>query len=610
MRKSLETSKKFTFGALLLLAILVVFSPFTMNYFNLGEDTAFYLLRIEELKEGFFKEFSFFKDLFLLIPAILRRIGFSIMAAYKVYVFLIIAATILSAYYSLKLCTKNENIALFGSLLYILNPYYIYNIYNRGAIYKCIVMVFLPLVIAGIYGIFVRYIHNKKNNADIIGKPSILKWSKSEKHLIFRGTLYVILILVCGVAIYQVDDIAYNMEVVRLYDIENLESINDAGGESILDDATSSAKNGSEIGIWLGRTEEVKNGILQNRLILFPTFDGLNTYGGFVHALDSNLWLLFPALISVAGGSLEVVYHIYFFLMHILTLCMVIGMFRMLFQEKFTVVFGTIFYMTCPYRIYLCLDVADLGRVAVWMLIPALIWGLAGLYRYGLKLKINHLKYLILSGMALAGIGYADSVMFFIILCMVLISGLWYWKGSAIFVVAIGTILFLPGLLYLARYLFTGEMDTWGMPLGDISVNGYHFGQFFSSYAYKEGVPGMGLALLGGLLIFAWLHLTQPAFQGKKMGFYLTTSGVLCLISLAKFPWALVQRLGTPFLKLIPLIETPAVFFGLANIFFCILAAYAIQEVTKEENIFVRVGFPIMSGIAAIVVCVYLIIYR
>lgn len=359
--------------------------------------------------------------------------------------------------------------------------------------------------------------------------------------------------------------------------------------------------SGGEMSLWLGRIEEVKEGLLQGKLVLFPTLDCLNAYGGYVKSVHSNLWLVLPGLIRALGGSMVVAQHVYLFLVQILTLIFAISMFRMLFQERIAVVFGTIFYMTCPYRIYLLYDAANFGRIVVWMLIPALILGVAGVYRYGYRTK-----YLFIGGIALAGIGYADCILFFVALGTILLSAMWYRKVNSFMIVGLGSVLFLPGLMYLARYLFTDNMDAFGIPLGDIAVGGYQLGQFFSSFAFRAGLPGMGLALFGGLILFCWLQFTEHSFAGKNIGFYVISSLFFSLLSLTAFPWGILQRLGTPFLKLIPLMETPAVLFGIANVFFCILGTLAIQEMKKQKNTFVRVGLPWMIGIAAIAVCVYI----
>lgn len=154
-------------------SIIISYFPYLTDYFSSAADSAFHWLRIEGLKETLLQgnQFpvrvqsywfydhgyavsSFYGDFFLLIPAVLRIIGFSLMTSYKMFVFLVMAATAVIAYYSFKQCTKHCYAALFGSVLYVLAPYRIYNFYNRGAVGEYLAMTFMPLVICGMYRLF------------------------------------------------------------------------------------------------------------------------------------------------------------------------------------------------------------------------------------------------------------------------------------------------------------------------------------------------------------------------------------------------------------------------------------------------------------------------
>lgn len=154
----------------LLGCIMLSYLPYLTDYCTIGADTVFHLVRIEGLKETLLQGTSFpirvqsywlydhgyavstfYPDFFLMIPALLRLIGFSLMTSYKAYVFLMMAATALIAYFSFYQCTKKVNAALFGSVMYMLAPYRIYNFYNRGAVGEYTAMVFFPLICCGLY---------------------------------------------------------------------------------------------------------------------------------------------------------------------------------------------------------------------------------------------------------------------------------------------------------------------------------------------------------------------------------------------------------------------------------------------------------------------------
>lgn len=151
-------------------AVLLAYFPYMTDYFSLGADTGFHLLRIEGLKESLLTGASIpvhvqsywvyghgsvvpsmYCDFFLLIPAAFRIIGFSLMTSYKLFVLLLTIATALIAYVSFRACVKDRYIALGGSVLYLLAPYRLYNLYTRGAEGEYMAMTFLPLICCGMY---------------------------------------------------------------------------------------------------------------------------------------------------------------------------------------------------------------------------------------------------------------------------------------------------------------------------------------------------------------------------------------------------------------------------------------------------------------------------
>lgn len=155
--------------------ILLAYLPYATDYMNVGADGAFHLLRIEGLKETLLhgqqfpvrvQEYwlyghgyavsSFYGDLFLFFPALLRLIGFSLMDAYKFFVLAVLVGTAVIAYCSFYRCTGSRYGALLGSVLYELAPYHIYNIYNRSAVGEYLGMMLLPMVICGFYRIYTQ----------------------------------------------------------------------------------------------------------------------------------------------------------------------------------------------------------------------------------------------------------------------------------------------------------------------------------------------------------------------------------------------------------------------------------------------------------------------
>lgn len=146
--------------------------PVMVDYTIAGADLIYHLLRIEALAESVcrgelgtrigsvwlaghgYASSIFYGDTFLVIPALLRILGFSPDSAYRLFVVLVNLATAWIAYACFSRCFHSRYIGMFGSVLYTLQPYRIYNIYNRAAVGEYTAMIFLPLLAWGFYKVY------------------------------------------------------------------------------------------------------------------------------------------------------------------------------------------------------------------------------------------------------------------------------------------------------------------------------------------------------------------------------------------------------------------------------------------------------------------------
>ncbi len=154
--------------------------PVLVDYIIIGADLIYHLLRIEFLAEtlaqGIFParvegmwlyghgyaSSIFYGDTFLLVPALLRLIGFPMTMAYGMFVFFVNLATAIVAYISFKGIFQNSRVGMFGCMLYTLAPYRVYNIYNRSAVGEYTAMIFLPLVCLGFYLLLTQDVKKKE----------------------------------------------------------------------------------------------------------------------------------------------------------------------------------------------------------------------------------------------------------------------------------------------------------------------------------------------------------------------------------------------------------------------------------------------------------------
>lgn len=153
----------------ILLIALIASLPLGLHYLLNGQDMEFHLLRIEGLYEALrcgqfpvrmhpnymegygYPTGIFYPELFLYFPALLRLMGVPLMHAYKWFVLVQNIATAGVAWYSGKILFRKKTDAAVFCLLYTLAPYRLINTYYRAAVGESLAMIFLPLIVAGMY---------------------------------------------------------------------------------------------------------------------------------------------------------------------------------------------------------------------------------------------------------------------------------------------------------------------------------------------------------------------------------------------------------------------------------------------------------------------------
>lgn len=167
--------KNVAFG--LVLIMIAASLPLFTDYLISAADSTFHLWRIEGLKEGILSgQFPvrispkwqygygyaapvFYGETFLLFPAILRMIGFTIVDSYRYYLMAINAATVLMAYYCFGRIWRSRYLGLFCSMLYTVSVYHVHKMYCRGTLGEALALMLLPLLVYGFYKVFTEDIH-------------------------------------------------------------------------------------------------------------------------------------------------------------------------------------------------------------------------------------------------------------------------------------------------------------------------------------------------------------------------------------------------------------------------------------------------------------------
>lgn len=105
----------------------------------------------------------FYSPLTAYLPLIFKILGVSFATCIKLFMFLVVFLSGYFMYLFTKKLTKNNNIALVASILYIFAPYRLTDMYVRNALAELTSFVFLPLIFLGIYNLF----DDEENNKNV-----------------------------------------------------------------------------------------------------------------------------------------------------------------------------------------------------------------------------------------------------------------------------------------------------------------------------------------------------------------------------------------------------------------------------------------------------------
>lgn len=248
---------------------------------------------------------------------------------------------------------------------------------------------------------------------------------------------------------------------------------------------------------------------------------------------------------------------------------------------------GALMYMLLPWHVNIVRNPEGWTPILIWMLVPFVVTML--LYRKGATTRTGRLIYGLLAAAGVGIIGRMDGVACLILLLLLVIAGICErnWRYPLIGIA--GMILAYPTFVVWKHWLFDGAFAESGLAYESIMERGYSVGGLFSTFFYRDGNPGMGILLLCSLLFLLYQGFVKGTkICGRKDAVWLGTAALLTAMSLRYFPWDFVQRLGTWALGLVTLMQTPAVFYGYAQMVLCIWSVEKcgaiLQAAEKDRN--------------------------
>ena len=149
------------------LSILIFFGPNYRRGLIEGSDSPFHLARIDSLAQDLSKGIFpvkvhtelgydygygvglFYQNHFLYLPAFLRLMGCSLEVSYKIYLFFIVSAVYLSAFYSAFCISGDKYGASIAAICYLFSHQFISSCYEHFTIGSSVGMIFMPLAVVG-----------------------------------------------------------------------------------------------------------------------------------------------------------------------------------------------------------------------------------------------------------------------------------------------------------------------------------------------------------------------------------------------------------------------------------------------------------------------------
>lgn len=171
--------KNKTVTFLLGLTVLMTALPLSVDYMIGGGDLVYHLMRVEGIADGLrtgqfpirispewqqgygYASPIFYGETVLYLAGLFRLIGFTVTTAYRLFQFVLVVATVLTAYFCFKKIFREAYVGVFCSMIYSLSVYRIYTTWIRGAWGESLGVMFLPVIVYGFYRVFTQDIREE-----------------------------------------------------------------------------------------------------------------------------------------------------------------------------------------------------------------------------------------------------------------------------------------------------------------------------------------------------------------------------------------------------------------------------------------------------------------
>lgn len=360
---------------------------------------------------------------------------------------------------------------------------------------------------------------------------------------------------------------------------------------------------GHDLLFHLLRIEGLKDGLLSGQFPVKIQPTQLNGYGYAASVFYGDLFLYIPALLRIAGLSVQGAYMWFVFLVNLATVLVGFYSFHGIFKDKSLAVFSTVLFTLCPYRLINIYGRAAVGEYTAMVFLPLLAYGLYRIFTEDINTKAYKRSWLIpviaYTGIIESHILSCEMVgLFTIIICLLLIKKVFVKPRFLVLVkVVVFTILANLGFLVpLADYMLQRVciISEGAMTTSNIQQSGLYPARLFTFFLngdsmpysrtanYELGMQGemgisVGIALLSCLLLFFYFMLIQEKKKSTSYSlgkFAFLIASLTLIMSVDIFPWDFLSRIS---FGLAGSVQFPWRFLGIGSVALAITAGCALE---------------------------------
>lgn len=366
---------------------------------------------------------------------------------------------------------------------------------------------------------------------------------------------------------------------------------------------TGMTSNGADLIYHLHRIEGIKDGILSGQFPVRLEPQWVQGYGYANGIFYCGTFLLFPALLRIAGFPVTFSYNCYCILLNIATVLISFYSFSKIFRSKYIGVAGSALYTMSVFRIYKLLITSAVGEGSAVTFMPLIVygfWRVFGEDRYDRRYRTSWVP---------LAFGYAGLIqthvlsceiaaLITVFICIAFIRKIFcrerfreLCKGAAGALV-LSLWFLVPFLDYYLRedlhikHVFSRPIQERGLYLAQLMFNWWRYGDnalIGESGMVHSHALGVGFVLVLGFLVMGALWFSgrlkdagEPVWKLARAAWLL--SGILMLMSLEVFPWDKIQNSSRLTSALVSSLQFPNRFLGWGSVFlvivFCSLLYY------------------------------------